>query len=200
MKSCIILCGGRSKRMGRDKGIIPFQGKPMIFHVLDSIENVVDDIILVLRDEEQVRNYTKILGKRAESLRIYIDQIKDGGPLVGILTGLSNIKSDYALTLPCDSPFIDESFVLNIFELEKDEEFDAIVPRWENGHIEPIHSMYKKSVLKTISKLLKDEINDVKSLIENLNVRYVDVRVLDETTRSFQNINTLKDINTKIGF
>ncbi|MDI6725248.1 MAG: molybdenum cofactor guanylyltransferase [Methanobacterium sp.] len=193
MKSFIILCGGRSKRMGKDKGSLILKGKPMIFHVLDTISDIADEIILVLRDEKQVESYKKLLKNDYGNLNIVTDKNKDRGPLIGILTGLSAIKSDYAQILPCDSPFISQEFVLNMFKAVETNKYDAIVPVWEDGYVEPLHSIYKKTVSDTISKLIEEGKMDVKSLIKNINARYVDTKELDATTQSFQNINTIKD-------
>jgi molybdopterin-guanine dinucleotide biosynthesis protein A len=195
MKSIIILCGGRSRRMGRDKGSMLLKGKPMVLHVLDAISDVADEIILVLRETQQIKDYKNLL-EPYESLKIVEDKIKDKGPLVGILTGLSNINSEYAQILPCDSPFISKNFVLKMFETMETDNFDAVVPIWDDGHIEPLHSIYKKKTINVIEDLIKKEIKDVNSLIRNLNVKYVDVEKLDKTTLSFKNINAIKDIDS----
>ena len=207
MKSCIILCGGMSQRMGKDKGSMFVQGKPMALHVLEAVENVVDEVVLVLRDEKQIEAYKKLLksfeidfnadSKLSLDLRICTDIIKDQGPLVGILTGLSNIKSNEALVLPCDSPFVSKSFVLKIFsfydEDKGENKFDAVVPRWSDGRIEPLHSIYKKDNKEKIEKILKGNSRDVKSLIGMINVKFIDINSLDKTGRSFQNINRMDD-------
>jgi molybdenum cofactor guanylyltransferase len=212
MKSCIILCGGLSQRMGKDKGSMFIQGKPMVLHVLEAVENIVDEVVLVLRDEKQVNAYKKIL-KSFEidlnsnlksnfkiNIKICTDIIKDQGPLVGILTGLSRIKSDEALVLPCDSPFVSKSFVLKIFSFydenkgEDGSRFDAVVPRWPDGRIEPLHSIYKKDNKEKIEKILKDDLRNVKSLIEMINVKFVAVESLDKTGKSFQNMNRMDDV------
>jgi len=193
MKSFIILCGGRSKRMGKDKGSLILKGKPMILHVLDTISDIADEIILVLRDEKQVEGYKKLLKNDYGNLNIVTDKNKDRGPLIGILTGLSAIKSDYAQILPCDSPFISQEFVLNMFKAAATNKYDAVVPVWEDGYVEPLHSIYKKTVSDIILKLIEEGKMDVKSLIKNINARYVDTKELDTTTKSFQNINTIKD-------
>ena len=52
MKSFILLCGGRSRRMGQDKGSMSLNGKPMIIHVLETLAAVADEIIVVLRNKE----------------------------------------------------------------------------------------------------------------------------------------------------
>lgn len=193
MKSIIILCGGRSRRMGKDKGSLVLDGKPMILHVLDTVKGIADEIVLVLRDQEQIDKYKSILNDADVSIKIVTDEIKDQGPLVGISTGLSYINSKYAQILPCDSPFISKSFILKMFEIAEGKEFDAVVPIWDDGHIEPLHSIYKKDVIDIARDLIKKEKRNVRSLIENLNVEYVDVGELDETTMSFQNINTINE-------
>ena len=191
MKSIIILCGGRSLRMGKDKGSLVLNDKPMILHVLDTVKDIADEIIIVLRDPEQIESYNSFL--EDEHVQIVADKVKDQGPLFGILTGLLQIKSSYAQVLPCDSPLISKAFVLKMFRIAKSNEFDAIVPIWDDGHIEPLHSLYKKNVINVICDLIKKEKRNVRSLIESLNVEYIDVEDLDETTMSFQNINTLQD-------
>jgi len=193
MKSIIILCGGRSRRMGKDKGSLVLNDKPMIIHVLDTVKDIVDEIVLVLRDHEQIDKYKPILKSIEASIKIVTDETKDQGPLVGILTGLSHIKSKYAQILPCDSPFISKSFVLKMFEIAEAEEFDAVVPIWDDGHIEPLHSIYKKDVMDIGKNLIKKERYNVKSLIDNLNVKYVDVEELDESAMSFRNLNTIEE-------
>ena len=194
MKSIIILCGGRSRRMGKDKGSLVLNDKPMVIHVLDTVKDIVDEIILVLRDQEQIDKYRSILKDIEVPIKIVTDETKDQGPLVGILTGLSHINSEYAQILPCDSPFISKSFVLKMFEIAETEEFDAVVPIWDDGHIEPLHSIYRKNTIVTIKDLIKNKRRNVKSLVDSLNVKYVDAEELDESTMSFRNLNRVEDL------
>ena len=194
MKSIIILCGGRSRRMGKDKGSLVLNGKPMILHVLDTIKDIADEIVLVLRDQDQIDKYKQFLEEETVPIKIVTDEIKDQGPLVGILTGLSQINSEYAQILPCDSPFISKEFVLKMFEIAEANEFDAIVPIWNDRHIEPLHSIYNKTAVGTIRDLIKNKKRNVKALIEGLNVKYIDAGELDETTMSFRNLNSVKDL------
>ncbi|MEN4005874.1 MAG: molybdenum cofactor guanylyltransferase [Methanobacteriaceae archaeon] len=196
MKSIIILCGGKSMRMGRDKGLILLNDKPMVLHVLDAIFGVADEIILVLRGPQQIKDYKNIL-EPYKSLKIVEDKIKDNGPLAGILTGFYNINSEYAQILPCDSPFISKNFVLKMFKIIEMNEYDAVIPIWDDGHTEPLHSIYKKSSLNTIEELINKGKRDVNSLISSLNVKFIDVEELDFTLRSFQNINTIKDLENE---
>jgi molybdenum cofactor guanylyltransferase len=197
MKSFILLCGGKSRRMGQDKGSMNLNGKPMIIHVIKTLLNVADEIVIVLRDKNQVDNYNKIfdqLKKDRSKLHLFTDILEDMGPLAGILTGLENISSDKAMVVPCDSPFVTEYFVNEMFQYSTEPEFDAFVPKWPDGRLEPLHSIYKKDLKTNIKKLLKEDIRDVKSLIMELNVKYIEVNSLDDTGKNFFNINRLNDI------
>jgi len=178
--------------MGKDKGSLILDDKPMVLHVLDTVKDIADEIILVLRDQEQIEKYKPIL--KDEPVKIVTDEIKDQGPLVGILSGLSQIDSEYAQILPCDSPFISKGFVLKMFEIAEGEEFDAIVPIWDDGPIEPLHSIYKKNTVTIIRDLIKNKKRNVRSLLDHLNVKYVDVGELDESAMSFRNLNTIRDL------
>jgi molybdenum cofactor guanylyltransferase len=198
MKSFIILCGGMSTRMGQDKGSMNLYGKPMIIHVLETIAKIADEVVLVLRDEKQVDVYTNLLKELKNNRSIFkicTDIVKDQGPLEGILTGLMNTVSDKSMVIPCDSPFISELFIIKMFELSKDTSFDAFVPKWSDGKLEPLHSIYKKDLISNIKKLLDEDVKDVKSLLFKSNVKFIDVQSLDISGKSFLNINQMKDIS-----
>ena len=198
MKSFIVLCGGKSRRMGQDKGSMSLDEKPMIIHILETISHFADEIVLVLRDENQADEYKNLLKdlKLTNNIifKIFTDTFKDLGPLGGIFTGLQHIISNYAMVIPCDSPFVSDFFIKTMIESSEDTFCNAIVPKWPDGRIEPLHSIYKKDTLPIILKLLEEDSLDVKSYIDKLNVKFLDVDSLDPTGRSFFNINRNNDI------
>ena len=119
--SCIVLSGGMSRRMGQDKGSMIIQEKPMILHILERLNYKIND---AEGDIESNFDY---------SLEFVEDEIKEKGPISGIMTGLKNIKTDYALVLPCDSPFISEDNIDAMFalleeNLNSNNDVDAIIP------------------------------------------------------------------------
>lgn len=199
MKSLIVLCGGRSTRLGQDKGSFNINGKPMIIHVIETLALVADEIVIVLRDENQVDDYKQLFDRLTSNnktkLKICTDILKDQGPLAGILTGLKNIKSDMAMVIPCDSPFVTEFFINKMFTFSEEADFEAFVPKWSNGKVEPLHSIYKKDLQPVIQKLLYKHKRDVKSFIDKLKVEYIDAESLDDTGRSFININRADDVS-----
>lgn len=199
MKSAIVLCGGLSTRMGRDKGSMTYEDKPMIIHVLESLRNIADEILVILRDEEQCNKYMKILVDYefldVPGFKLLTDIKIDQGPLGGILTGLKKINSNMAMIVPCDSPLISDLFISRMFEIsEENKSYEAFVPIWPDGNLEPLHSVYPKNSCKIIEKLLADDIKNVKTLISSLNVKYVEIDRLGLSKKSFLNFNSLEDI------
>ena len=140
--SCIVLSGGMSRRMGQDKGSMIIQEKPMILHILERLNYKINDATIVLNDAQRIADYQSLLNQFCDgkiednfdySLEFVEDEVKSKGPISGIMTGLKNIKTDYALVLPCDSPFISEEFIETMFNLLEDNlnnhgEVDAIIP------------------------------------------------------------------------
>ncbi|MEW6010975.1 MAG: molybdenum cofactor guanylyltransferase [Euryarchaeota archaeon] len=200
------MCGGLSSRMGQDKGLMPFKNKPMVCNILDKVDNQMDEVLLVLRNDKQKQEYQKILNhiysvdNTSFNLKFLKDEIESQGPLSGIYTGLSHMESDYALVIPCDSPFISTYFiekVYNVYENSK-EIYDALIPFWgvkNNHHFEPLHGIYHKRSKKTIYfQLLKGK-KDVKSLVKKLNTIFVEVSKLDPSLKSFKNFNRPEDVS-----
>ncbi len=181
--------------MGQDKGLLSFHDKPLLFYALETASMVADEIILILRDDDQLKRYKDMIKKfkLKTDLRIYLDEIIDKGPLMGIYIGLKNIGSDRALVVPCDSPLVKESYINNSFSFY-DDEYESMVPQWPDGRIEPLHAIYNKSITGKIKKLLNEDKRDVRSLFEISKVKYVEVKSLDESTRSFWNLNRPEDL------
>ena len=178
IKSCIILCGGQSRRMGQDKGSMIIQDKPMIKHILSTLNHHIDEAIIVLNDKSRVDRYSEFINSNDYSYQITFleDKIKNKGPLPGIMTGLGKINSNYALVLPCDSPYVSEKYIETIFS-QIDVNYQAIVPYHDETNrlktSEPLHSIYKKEIIADIEKLVNDDILHIKGLIEKIDTKFV---------------------------
>ncbi|WP_405266987.1 molybdenum cofactor guanylyltransferase [Methanobrevibacter sp.] len=199
IKSCIILCGGQSRRMGRDKGSMIIQDKPMIKHVLSTLNHQINEVIIVLNDEDRIDRYKEFIDPQEYTYTVTFleDIIKDKGPMPGIMTGLSQIKSEYALILPCDSPYVSKDYINAIFS-EIDENYQAVVPYHdENNKLktsEPLHSIYNKSVIPEIEELVNKDVLHIKGLIEKIDTKFVliDNKKIEE--KEFKNLNRPEDI------
>lgn len=192
--SALILAGGMGRRLGyREKALIDINGKTLIALIIEKLEKVVDSIIISVRDRAQEE-----LLKAALSLeyRFAYDIHKNTGPMSGILSGLSSCEDEYCFIAACDMPFINENVVRLLFR--RSENFDAAIPRWEDGFLEPLHAVYRcVPMIHETKKAIERGETIILAPVFKMKVNYVpmdDVRKLDPDLRTFININTNDDI------
>ena len=199
IKSCIILCGGQSRRMGQDKGSMIIHNKPMIKHILSTLNHEINEAIIVLNDQDRISKYEEFIDSADYTYHVIFveDKIKNKGPLPGIMTGLENINSQYSLILPCDSPYVTKNYINAIFE-EIDENYQAIVPYHDEDSklktSEPLHSIYNKNIIPQIEDLLENDILHIKGLIEKIDTKFVLIDNKKILKKEFRNLNRPEDI------
>jgi molybdopterin-guanine dinucleotide biosynthesis protein A len=192
--SAIVLAGGSSTRFGQDKALLQLGTKPLILHVLDRTANISNEKIIVVNTEAQRDNLEKMVKNKAAVL---VDEYKAQTPLAGAYTGFNYAKSEYALLLSCDTPFINTEIARLLLEtcIRK----SAAIPRWPECYIEPLQAAYHvKSALEAAKTALDEGKLDMNSMITRMhNVRYISTMVLqqlDPKLYTFFNINTQADL------
>ena len=199
IKSCIILCGGKSSRMGQDKGSMIIQEKPMIKHVLSTLNHHINEVIIVLNDSSRISKYSEFINTKDYdyTLTFVEDKIKNKGPMPGIMTGLGQISGNYALVLPCDSPYVSSDYITTIFK-EIDKEYQAIVPYHDEHNklktSEPLHSIYNKNTLTIIEDLISNDVLHIKGLIEKIDTKFVLIDNKKIEKKEFRNLNRPEDV------
>jgi len=192
-RSVVILAGGFSSRLGQDKGLLQLANKPLVSHVLNVVESIVDEKIVVVSSSLQADNYKKVLDS---TVKIIVDDEELHGPLVGAKSGFKVACGDFSLLLPSDTPFLSRDVLSLLFELCINRA--AVIPRWPNGYIEPLHAVYQtRMALEAAESTLKMREVNMRSMVDKLRgVRYVSTLVLqqlDPELRTFFNVNTLLD-------
>lgn len=193
-KSAVILAGGFSSRFGQDKGLLELSGKPLIKHVLEAVNKIVEEKIVIVSSREQADNYLKVCGSR---VKVFVDKGEVQSPLIGTLTGLREAQGEYTLLLPCDTPFASRDILSLLFEICASK--SAVIPRWPNGYIEPLQAVYcTKPAFETAKMALQCGSLNMRGLVERLpEVRYISTLVLqqlDPKLKTFFNINTPLDL------
>ena len=192
--SALILAGGASERIGGVKALKELNGKPLITYVIEFAEKLFEEILVVVGAHGQTEEFRSVI---PEKVKVVEDSISNGGPLVGIMSGVNQISLEYTAVLPCDSPFMNVEVTKLLYR--RCLGFDASIPRWPNGYIEPLHAFYRVQAIKPagMSALEAGE-RRVADMIKRLNkVWYVDideVRRLDPHLLSFFNINRVEDL------
>ena len=168
---------------GLDKGLVPFQQKTLITHVIARLRLQVDEIII--NANREIETY------QALGYQVLQDEIADfAGPLAGMQLGLKYASSEYILTVPCDSPLLplDLASRLQAALIQHDADI-AIVS--SDGNTHPVFCLCKKPVLPALNDYLKHGGRKVSEWQQSLNHVYVD---FSDCTNAFTNLNTQQDL------
>lgn len=197
-RSAIVLAGGFASRFGKDKGILKLANRPLIKHVTDSVQGIVDETIVVTSSEQRAAEYGRFL---TSNIKFAVDIAKPKSPLVGALTGFAVAKGEYSILLPFDTPFVSREVISLLFNLCLGKA--ATVPRWPNGQIEPLHAVYQtKLALRAAKYTVAEGKLNMRIMIGKLQeVQYVStslIQQLDSKFDTFFNINTPDDLKRAI--
>jgi molybdopterin-guanine dinucleotide biosynthesis protein A len=194
VRGALVLAGGTSRRFGRNKALVRLGGRPLLLHVLDAAMEVADEILVAIAREHHTDSYSGLV---PESVRVLRDRIHEKSPLVGIITGFQVMKSEYSLVLSCDTPFAKQRVLEYVFERAAGS--DAAIPRWMNGRLEPLQSVYRVRSALPAAKLALSErgFRNVDMIKRLRRVTYVPVSALkrfDSDLITFFNVNTRTDL------
>lgn len=193
MRSAVILAGGQSTRFGADKSLILIGNKPTIRYVMNNVSGVVDEVVVVARDVEQGRRISSAISE----INLTYDSVIGYGPVAGILAGLRSARAEYVITLACDMPLVNPDVINLLFSLARG--YDAVVPKWPDGNLEPLHAVYKRSrMAKACEKAIKLGERIILAPLQTLpRIRYVpieELREIDPELRTLINVNTPDDL------
>ncbi len=173
----VILAGGRSSRMGRDKAILEVNGVTLFQRVL----RVFQDLFCCVF----------IAGDRKDLCRAGVGYHPDpypGSSLGGIYTGLFYSKTPYVFVAPCDMPYPDSNLIRLINSHR--EEADVVIPKTPAG-LEPCFGLYGRACIEPIRDMLERGLYRIDTLFSHVQVHYLEVeKLLPEWQRSLKNINT----------
>jgi molybdopterin-guanine dinucleotide biosynthesis protein A len=181
----IVLCGGRSQRMGRPKAWLPFAGELMLPRVVRLLGEAVRPIVVVAAPEQEV----PLLPSEVVIVR---DEEKGRGPLQGLAAGLAALRglADAAYLSSCDVPFLQPAFVSRLIEMLGDHA--VCVPRVGDHH-HPLAAVYRLEVTEAVTYLLAENRLRPFFLFEAVPTRVVEAAELTDVDPTFQ---TLRNLNT----
>lgn len=186
--SLVIQAGGESKRMGQDKALVEFCGRPLVKYVLDRLNGLADEVIVTTNRPEAFT----FLGVR------YAGDVYPGrGAIGGLYTALFSATRPAAAVVGCDMPFASKALFLRLLQVMEEGNFDAVLPTSRNG-LEPLHAVYRpQSCLQPIWRALMVGQNKMISFLPLVRTRIFSVEEtaeFDPELRIFHNINTPEDV------
>ncbi len=173
-----VLCGGKSRRMGRDKALLPLGDTTFLAHALETVRDFPE----VLLSAAQEGDYSDF------GVPVVADGWPDTGPLGGICSVLTACRSEAMLCLSCDMPQVTGEFCHYLCGLL--DGYDAVVPTTADGRVHPLCAVYHCRALPTLQEHLKRGDLRLQSALSDLQVLYVDVKETTFTDKLLRNINT----------
>ncbi len=188
MLTLAIQAGGESRRMGRDKALLPFLGQPLILRLLSRLAGIADEVLVTSNQPEQYRflGFTPIP-----------DLLPGLGALGGLYTALSAAAHPFVAVVACDMPFASAEIFLAELALLRETNADAVIPRSEAG-TEPFHAVYRvETCLPHVREAIEGGKRRADAWFDQVSIRYLDgqeIHPYDPDMLAFFNINTPEEL------
>ncbi len=192
MESAVILAGGKSRRMGRNKALLDFGGETLIERILRILGQAFDDVLISANDTE---NY------EFPGAVVVPDVFVEGGSLAGIHAGLLRARADQCFFVACDMPFINIGLIRFLSGFTND--YDVVIPQSRYGvesrtGLEPLHAFYSCRCLPHIEEQLRRKNPKIVDFFPKVRVREVapeEMQEYDPDQLFHFNINTEEDFD-----
>lgn len=179
----VVLAGGRGKRMGGvDKGLVDLHGRPMVMHVIDTLRPQVGRILINAN-----RNTDKY---EALGYEVISDIVGDYfGPLAGMASAMQAASTTYVLTVPCDSPLIDDDLAERLYQALAHENADVSVAH-DGERMHPVFALLKRDLLPSLQSYLQ---SGGRKIDRWLNQHRLAVAYFRDKPEAFLNVNNPED-------
>lgn len=178
-----ILAGGKSSRMGTEKGLVQLNGKSFIEHIIQVLNKVNIQVYIIANTKAY-----DFLG-----YPVIADIVEDKGPLGGIYTALMHSQQQNNLIISCDVPFVQEELIKYLCE-HIEASSQCIVPT-HSGNSEPLCAIYNKDGMELIKEMISRNELGVRNALRKLKTNFIEVS--DEefySSMTFLNINSKLDL------
>lgn len=176
--AAIVMAGGKSSRMGRDKGMLPIEDRPMIELICNKLRPHFKQLLISANDADKY----SFLG-----IDVVPDKIPDHSPLMGIASALDASRHNVNFVIACDMPGFDMTLVRRM--LREHEGYEGVVPVTEGSLLEPMCAVYTKDLLPAIREALAAGEKKIKDVLMRRRIKYIEAG----DPGPFRNINTAED-------
>jgi molybdopterin-guanine dinucleotide biosynthesis protein A len=184
MLTVCIQAGGQSSRMGEDKALKTFLGRPLIQRVIERLAPIADEVIATTNRPE---DYSFL------NVRLIPDLKPGRGALGGLYTAIASASHPFVAVVACDMPFASATLLEAATRLLVQEEADVVIAKSEEGY-EPIHAVYRRATcLPAIEHAIDAEQWKVIAWFPEVKVRVLttdEIKQYDPTGLAFWNVNT----------
>jgi len=166
--TAIILAGGKSSRMGIDKGMLLINGQTMLEHICKQLRGTFGQILISAGEAEKYS---------FAGFEIVRDKIPGQGPLMGIASALKASANEINFVVACDIPYIEMGCVRKM--LTEARGADIVVPTTDDRKYEPLFAVYRKSALNAIKQTLREGKRKISEVFNRCEVKYINLGKAD---------------------
>jgi molybdopterin-guanine dinucleotide biosynthesis protein A len=178
----VILCGGKSLRMGEDKGLIQYKNKHLVEYPLAVIKEIASEIFLSTSNKEY-----EVFGYPLVS-----DMVDGLGPIGGIYSSMKRLNKPNYFFISCDIPNVSVSLAKKIMEHTLD--YEIVVYKTTAQRIQPLFGYYSLRVFDKIKKQVNSKNYKMTDLLGIANTYYIQAPNQQSNIELFYNVNSRKDV------
>lgn len=187
--TAVVLAGGQSSRMGRPKALLPFDGEPLIAHIVRALDRLFSEVVIVAAPGQELPPLPASLVR---------DEVAYQGPVGGIYYGLRAASKAFGFVTSCDVPFL--NLPLISYLISHISNYDVVVPYWRE-RLQPLFAVYRLEVVPLLKEQLeRSELRPI-FLYKKVRTREIDeeeIRRFDPEGLSFLNMNTPEDYHSAL--
>ena len=187
MLSVVIQAGGQSSRMGQDKALKLFLGRPLIQRVIERMQPIADEALVTTN---RPKDYGFL------NLPLFTDLKTGRGALGGLYTALFSAKHSSVAVAACDMPFANAELFKAASEIMTKEKADIVIARTEEGY-EPLHAVYRRETcIPAIEAAIDSDQWRMDAWFPQARIRLLtpeEIKRYDPNGSAFLNINTPED-------
>lgn len=177
--TAVVLAGGQSRRMGRDKAWLPVAGRPLIEHIVNQLRPHFEQILISANDLERFSG----LG-----LEVVPDRRSDQGPMMAVASTLIHARYEEVFFVPCDVPRVPIDLLHRLLR-EARTGADVVVPVTSEGRYEPLFAIYRRRLAPILDQALEQGRRRIISIYDEQTTRRVQLAQPDP----LRNLNTIED-------
>jgi len=182
----IILAGGQSIRLGQEKGLCHFKGKPLVAYAVETLQPMCGQMMI------SANNFPEKYA--AFELPVVEDEIKKIGPMGGIFSCLKQSHTQHNLVLSCDTPFVNTAVFQHLLKAVKNEQ--VLTPGHNTFLIEPLSAYYNINILSDMENAIANNQFKMMDLFKQVRFKSInmDVQLPFFSDFLFLNLNTPEDL------
>jgi molybdopterin-guanine dinucleotide biosynthesis protein A len=181
----VILAGGKSSRMKRNKAFLPFGDSTFLEHILGELDNFSEVLISSATGETGLYGHFKH--------PVVEDLYPDRGPIGGLYTALTSCRSYRLLALGCDKPLFSGSLGKYLAEQACSGDYEALVPRTRDGRLQPLCAVYAVSCAEVFHRQILAGNNRLTDVLRYLRTGYISLANTPFPDLLLSNINSPKE-------